>query len=89
MLLGLLGMLVGIGLGTRYRAFVLVPATGLAWIAVAGLGFGSALAPMVAAMLMTGATLQFGFLIGIAMRRVVWAARARAATEAPQFPAAR
>jgi hypothetical protein len=96
MLLAFLGVLVGIVLGTRYRAFVLIPATVIAWIAVAalGLGLGSGFALMAAAMMMMGAALQFGFLIGIAIRTVASAARgatggrAPRTTETPQLPAA-
>jgi len=92
MLLGLLAALLGVVLGMRYRVFILFPAIALAWAAVAAAGFagdGGFLA-VVAAMLLAGAALQFGFLIGITTRALVAAARTPAHRGAgtSQLPAA-
>jgi hypothetical protein len=92
MLFGILGILCGALLGMRLRAFVLIPATGLAWIAIVALGhtLGTDRGSVVAAMLLAGAALQCGYLIGRAMRMVARAARAPAPPDAatPQLPAA-
>jgi hypothetical protein len=92
LLLGLLGSLVGVVLGMRYRVFILFPAIALAWAAIAAGGFVSndASVSMIAAMLLTGAALQFGFLVGITTRALVAATHtpSRRGEGASQLPAA-
>jgi hypothetical protein len=77
MLLGLLGTLVGMVLGMYYRVFILFPVTALAWAALAagGLVLNDGVLPVAASMLLVGAALQFGFLVGITTRTVVAGAR--------------
>lgn len=96
MVVALISIIAGIGLGIRYRAFVLIPATLVAWMMVAGLSvlLGAGFGLMAVGMLATGAALQFGFLVGLALRAIAIAgrglARGRPASpvETPQVPAA-
>jgi hypothetical protein len=92
MLLGLLGSLVGVVLGMRYRVLILFPAIALAWAAIAAAGFAgeNTSLSMFAAMLLTGTALQFGFLVGITTRALVAATRAPSCRgkDASQLPAA-
>ena len=84
MLLGLLGTLIGMVLGMYYRVFILFPVTALAWaaLATAGLVVHDGFLPVVASMLLVGATLQFGFLVGITTRTAVAGARSPGRREA-------
>ena len=79
LVVGLLGMLVGVVLGMRFRVFILFPAIALACAVIAAMGFAgnegmpsSAVAMMMAA----AAALQMGYLLGIATRTILAAARA-------------
>jgi hypothetical protein len=65
--LAIIGVLAGAALGLRYKVFVLVPAVTLAMIfaAMAGIAHGNHLASIILAMVILGATVQFGYLTGI------------------------
>jgi hypothetical protein len=89
MLFALLGILAGIGIAMRYRAFALIPATVVAWIVVIAteVALGATALMIVAGMLATGAALQFGFPLGVALRRLALAARGSRRREGtPQLP---
>jgi hypothetical protein len=66
----IIGVLAGTALGLRYKVFVLVPAVALAMMvaAMAGIAHGDHFGSIILAMAILGATVQFGYLIGIAMR---------------------
>jgi hypothetical protein len=65
--LAIIGVLAGAALGLRYKVFVLVPAVTLAMIfaAMAGIAHGNHLGSIILAMVILGATVQFGYLTGI------------------------
>jgi hypothetical protein len=67
--LAIIGVLAGTALGLRYKVFVLVPAVTLAMIfaAIAGIAQGNHVGSIILAMVILGATVQFGYLIGAAM----------------------
>ena len=76
--LAIIGVLAGTALGLRYKVFVLVPAVALAMMfaAMAGIAHGDHLGSIVLAMVILGATLQFGYLTGIGIHAVaapIWA----------------
>ena len=76
--LAIIGMLAGTALGLRYRVFVLVLAVVLALIlaAMAGVARGDQFGSIISAMVILGATLQFGYLTGIALHAAagaIWA----------------
>jgi hypothetical protein len=70
--LAIIGVLAGTALGLRYKVFVLVPAVTLAMIvaAVAGIAHGDHLGSIILAVAILGATVQFGYLTGIAIHAV-------------------
>jgi hypothetical protein len=65
--LAIICVLVGVGLGLRFKVFVLVPAIVLAGIfaLVVGLAYGDSLGSILLAMVIVGIAIQFGYLIGI------------------------
>jgi hypothetical protein len=67
--LAMIGVLAGTALGLRYKVFVLVPAVTLAMIfaAMAGIAHGNHLGSIILAMVILGATIQLGYLTGIAI----------------------
>jgi hypothetical protein len=76
--LAIVGVLAGTALGLRYKVFVLVPAVSLAMIfgAMAGIVHGDHLGSIILAMVILGATVQFGYLTGIAIHAAagpIWA----------------
>ncbi len=73
MLFALVGILIGAVLGMRFRVFVLVPVITLVWIVLGALGFANGVRPLlvIADMLFAGATLQFGFLLGLMTRHFI------------------
>ncbi len=78
MLFALVGILIGAVLGMRFRVFVLVPVITLVWIVLGALGFANGVRPLlvIADMLFAGATLQFGFLLGLMTRHFIVGIRA-------------
>jgi hypothetical protein len=76
--LAIIGVLAGTALGLRYKVFVLVPAVTLAMMfaAMAGIAHGDHLGSIILAMVILGATVQFGYLTGIGIYAVtapIWA----------------
>jgi hypothetical protein len=67
--LAIIGVLAGTALGLRYKVFVLVPAVTLAMIfaAMTGIAQGNHLGAIILAMVILGATVQFGYLTGLAI----------------------
>jgi hypothetical protein len=67
--LAIIGVLAGTALGLRYKVFVLVPAVTLAMIfaAMTGIAQGDYLGAIILAMVILGATVQFGYLTGLAI----------------------
>jgi hypothetical protein len=67
--LAIIGGLAGTALGLRYKVFVLVPAVTFAilFAAMVGIAHGHRLGSIILAMLILGATVQFGYLAGIAI----------------------
>jgi hypothetical protein len=78
MLFALVGILIGAVLGMRFRVFVLVPVITLVWIVLGALGFANGVRPLlvIADMLFAGATIQFGFLLGLMTRHFIVGMRA-------------
>lgn len=65
--LAIVGVLVGITLGLRFKVFVLVPAIGFAEIftLMVGLARGERFGSIALAMVIVGAAIQLGYLVGI------------------------
>ena len=78
LMVGLLGMLVGVVLVMRFRVFILFPAIALACAVIAAMGFAGndGLPSLAVAMMAAPAALQMGYLLGIATRTILAAARA-------------
>jgi hypothetical protein len=73
----ILGVLVGAVLGMRLRAFILIPTTAFAFIAIAGIGAvrGDIPSSIAIAMVLAAISLQLGYLAGSATRFVLVASR--------------
>jgi membrane protein DedA with SNARE-associated domain len=71
-------LLVGVALGQRFKVLVLVPGSGLAFIAVVLVGIARAEAAWTMVLMSIGVvvSLQIGYLAGAAIRRLLVAARA-------------
>lgn len=71
--LALISVVAGIALGLQYKVFVLVPAVALAmaFAMMVGIARADHFWSIVLAMGVLGAAVQFGYLIGIAIRAVV------------------
>jgi hypothetical protein len=71
--LAVISVLAGIALGLRYKVVVLVPAVTLAMVCAMIIGVARAdhFWSIVLAMVILGTALQFGYLVGIAIRAVV------------------
>ena len=80
----ILSLLVGAVLGLRLRVWILIPTMGLAFIGIGAFcgARGDAPGIILAAVVLAGLGLQFGYLSGSATRFVVAAARAPAPREA-------
>ena len=65
--------LIGATLGFRFKVLILVPAIGLALLAVAGIGIarGDHVTHMMLTMILITATLQIGYLLGTIARVIV------------------
>jgi hypothetical protein len=80
--LAVIGVLAGIALGLRYKVFVLVPAVTLTMMfaAIAGVAHGDHLGSIIVAMAILVASVQFGYLTGIAIHAAagpIWASLIR------------
>ena len=71
--LALVGVVVGIVLGLRYKVFVLVPAVSLAimFAVMSGIARGDRVWSILLAMAILGTAVQFGYLAGIMIRAAV------------------
>jgi hypothetical protein len=79
----IIGVLVGAGLGLRFKLIVLVPAIGFACAVIAayGLGHGNGAGWLALAMIVITTSIQVGYLGGFALRSVTWVVGAL-----PSFP---
>ena len=73
------GTIVGILLGMRFKVFVLAPATLLAAAVIIASGHQPKMA-LVLTMLATAVLLQIGYLVGLAIRAMAWARLQRRTT---------
>jgi hypothetical protein len=71
--LALISVMAGIALGLRYKVLILAPAIALAmgFAVIVGIARADRFESVVLSMALLGAAVQFGYLIGIAIRAVV------------------
>ena len=71
--LATISVLAGIALGLRYKVFILVPAVALAIVfaTIVGIAHADLFRSIVLAMVVLGTAVQFGYLVGIAVRAAV------------------
>jgi hypothetical protein len=71
--LAVINALAGIALGLRYRVVILVPAVSLVvtFAAIVGIARGDHFWSIILAMVIVGAAVQLGYLVGIAIRAAI------------------
>jgi hypothetical protein len=71
--LAIVSVLAGIALGLRFKVLILVPAVALATVfaMIVGIARADHIGSIVLAIVIVGTAVQFGYLVGIAIRAVV------------------
>jgi hypothetical protein len=82
-------LLIGVGLGLRFKVFILIPITGvtLALVAINGVVVGHGILRIVGSMVLTAIALQLGYLGGGLPRLVAFTKREHHSARGPAPPA--